>query len=168
MSIPPPLQGFPAFYSENYVRVVRCVRPLVDSVEDAEDIAQDAFAQAYARWTDVVSVHPEPEAWVKLVAINLGRSRLRRARVAARKIVLRCHDLAIGSGHDDRIIERTDLTRALDQLPPRQREVLKMHYLEDTSIRDVALALGASETSVKTNLHRGRARLSQIMERTQP
>lgn len=151
-------EGFAAFYADVYVRVVRTVRPLCETTEDAEDLAQDAFARAYTKW-DTISSHAEPEAWVKLVAINLARSRIRRARVVARKLL---GDPVSGS-HVETVLEKADLGRALGQLPPRQRAVLKMHYLEDLPIKEVARRLGASEASVKTNLHRGRVRLSKVM-----
>lgn len=152
--------GFPAFYAETYTRVMRCVRPLAESAEDAGDLVQDAFARAYAKW-ESIRLHPEPEAWVKRVAINLARSRLRRARLAANKIRLRQEPIF----EHDLIEDRTDLSNALKHLPPRQRIVLVMHYLDDLPVKEVARVLGASEASVKTNLHRARAQLSRTMRK---
>lgn len=157
-NVPAP-EGFAEFYDDAYSRVVRSVRGLVASMHEAEDLAQDAFARAYTKW-ETVSQHPEPEAWVKLVALNLGRSRLRRIRVAAKKMATRDH---VSDSHEA-LVQNIDLDRALKLLPPRQRTVLEMHYLEDLSVKEVAQILGASETSVKTNLHRGRTRLSQVMK----
>lgn len=127
-------------------------------MEEAEDLAQEAFGRAYARWSKV-SEHPEPEAWVKLVAFNLAKSRFRRIRVAA----LKAPSSRDEDPPDEQITRRVDLDRALRALPPRQRAILSLHYIDDIPVKDVARILGASEGSVKTGLHRGRARLSAAL-----
>src|ERR1700712_3637178 len=109
-------EGFEAFYSAGYARVVRSVWMLTGNMEEAEDLAQEAFGRAYARWAHV-STHPEPEAWVKLVAFNLARSRFRRASLAAKRIFVKREE----DGVHDAAVVRIDLERAMRQLPERQR-----------------------------------------------
>lgn len=107
-------------------------------------------------------------AWVVVVATNLGRSWLRRRR-AERRARLR---LAARAPREagDRVEEaftvagRLDFAGALEALPRRQREAIVLHYYLDLSVADLSRALGVSEGTVKVSLHRGRARLSQILD----
>jgi RNA polymerase sigma-70 factor (ECF subfamily) len=54
-----------------------------------------------------------------------------------------------------------DVVAALDSLPQRMRQVCVLHYLQDQSVRDIALALGIGTGTVKTQLHRSRIALAR-------
>ncbi len=161
-------QEFQGFYMGTYQRTVRFLIPLTDSVSEAEDLAQDAYARALDRWATLRDQNPE--AWTRVVAVNLARSRHRRAVVAAK------HAWRFVSGSDARPSEhptahsdlRLDMTAALRRLPWRQRTTLVMHYVGDLTISDIARALGTTEGTVKSDLHRGRTRLAALMEVAQP
>jgi RNA polymerase sigma-70 factor (ECF subfamily) len=58
---------------------------------------------------------------------------------------------------------RTDVVRALEQLPPAQRKVLVLHYVADRSVEDVARELQLPLGTVKSHLSRGRARLAALL-----
>lgn len=55
------------------------------------------------------------------------------------------------------------LRQALMALPDQQRAVIALHYLEDMSVADTARVLGVSDGTVKTQLVRGRSRLSKLL-----
>lgn len=58
-----------------------------------------------------------------------------------------------------------DVRRAVAALPPQQRRVVELLKFQDQSVRDVAIALGMSESNVKVTAHRGyRALRRQIQE----
>ncbi len=117
---------------------------------DAEEVAQEALARAYARWRSVAG-HDEP--WVARVATNLAIDRARRRRPVGA--------LADPGVHDRDVLERLGLVEALRRLPKRQREVLVLRYLADLPERDVAAALGTSVGAVKQHAHRATTRLRQ-------
>ena len=56
-----------------------------------------------------------------------------------------------------------DLMQALAQLSVRDRAVVALRYLEDLSVRDVALALDLPEGTVKSRSSRALARLEQLL-----
>jgi len=59
----------------------------------------------------------------------------------------------------DAAVLRVALVHALRRLSSRQRDAIVLRYLADLPEHEVALALGISDGSVKTHLHRGLARL---------
>ena len=48
-----------------------------------------------------------------------------------------------------RAADRDNLVRALDRLPPEQREVLRLRFIEGRGLADTAGALGTTEPEVK-------------------
>ena len=50
--------------------------------------------------------------------------------------------------------------RAVRRLPTRQAQAIALHYLEDRSVKDIAIILECAEATVKVHLHRGRQALA--------
>jgi RNA polymerase sigma-70 factor (ECF subfamily) len=68
---------------------------------------------------------------------------------------------------DDRLVAQTwtpALRRALDALPPRQREIVLLRDVEELSSEDVCALLGITEGNQRVLLHRGRSRLRSRLE----
>lgn len=123
----------------------------------AEDVAAEALARAFARWSSV-SGHAEP--WVIRVATNLaldvGR---RRSRANGRQVLL------IDGAPADQVECRLDLQVALRALPRRQREVVVLRFLGDLSEEATAVALAIDVGTVKSHAARGLSRLRKTVER---
>jgi len=60
----------------------------------------------------------------------------------------------------DALVERAALLRLVDQLPTKQRQVIMLFYMKEQSHEEVATMLAMPVGTVKTLLHRARARLS--------
>jgi RNA polymerase sigma-70 factor (sigma-E family) len=130
---------------------------LLGNRPEAEEVAQEALARAFARWRTVAG-HDEP--WVARVAINLAISRTRRRRptVAFDETLD-----AVRRGDDTLAVERLALAAALRELPTRQRQVVALRYLADLPEAEVASVLRISRGSVKQHAHRGLARLRRSL-----
>jgi RNA polymerase sigma-70 factor (sigma-E family) len=120
---------------------------------EAEEVAQEALARAYARWAVVVR-HDEP--WVARVATNLAIGRWRRRRPTER--FADAHHGSRPAG-DALAVERLALLDALTGLPRRQREVVVLRYLADLPEREVAHAMHTTVGTVKQHAHRALQRL---------
>jgi RNA polymerase sigma-70 factor (ECF subfamily) len=117
----------------------------------AEDLVQEAFCRALARWSKV-RAYDDPVGWVRRVAWNLATSNWRRARRPLLPI-----DATVEGPSPERVV----LMRALATLPVPQRRAVIMYYLGDMPVSDVAEIEGASENTVKQRLHRARAALAE-------
>jgi RNA polymerase sigma-70 factor (sigma-E family) len=146
---------FPRLYQNAY----RVAYRLLGERSEAEDVAQEACARAYSRWS---SIHDYAEPWCVRVAGNLALDALRaRTRAARRQERLGTIATPMGGGVD----ERLDLYAALADLPKRQRETVVLRYLGDQSELQTAALLGLSVGSVKTHASRGLARLREVIDR---
>ena len=150
--------AFQEFYQANYWKIASIVAAVLGSTAEAEDVAQEAFARALARWPGLAS-YDLPEAWVRRVAMHLAIDSIRRARRAARlaeKLAATQHH-PVADPLDP--LPSTRLTSALLRVPLRQREVLVLHYLADLPVEVIARDRGLSPGTVKTRLAAGRRRL---------
>ena len=148
-------ESFEDAFDELFARAFRLARRIVGDAAAAEDIAAEALARAYARWSRVGSL-PWRDGWVLRVASNLAIDVLRRQSAAAAQpeppsVFVRAEDEVIAL--------RLALAAALPRLPKRQRQAVTLRYLAGLTDNEVAEALGISAGSVKTHVHRGLAAL---------
>lgn len=155
-----------ALFLAHHRRLVGLASLLVDDVEGAEDVVQDAFAGLYRRWRQL----RDPDAaiaYLNRAVVNGGRDALRRGRrvnALIPRIVPSPEGLA-SAEHD--VIEHDDADRlwqAITKLPPRQRQVLVLRYYLNHSEAEIAETLEVSRGSVKKHASRGLAALARCME----
>jgi RNA polymerase sigma-70 factor (sigma-E family) len=147
-------RDFEAAFEDLYRLAYRVAFRIVGTREDAEDVAQESLARAAVRWT---RLQDKPEGWVSRVASNLAIDRYRRRRREPAQL-----SGPIGVV-DVRLGERGDLVAALRRLARRQREVVVLRYLADLSEAQVAIALGCSVGTVKSQASRGLVSLRRHM-----
>jgi RNA polymerase sigma-70 factor (ECF subfamily) len=153
--------AFEPFYREHYPAVVGLVYTLTGSRPGAEDIAQEAFLRAHRNWGQV-SGYERPGGWVRVVAMNLGRSRLRRLGAESRALT------RFAGVNVNTFPELEDPNEkfwaAVRALPRRQREVVALHYLEDMATSDIAVLLEIAPSTVKNSLAQARLSLAKTLE----
>jgi RNA polymerase sigma-70 factor (ECF subfamily) len=141
-----------------YVRLVRAVALFSGTVEGADDAVQEALARALEQERKGRQIECL-EAWVVTVAFNDRRNVARRAARRRRRgdapdpVPVRGPDAeALGS-------QLLDLREAVRSLPPRQRQVVVMHYYLDQPVNTIGDALGIAPGAVKNALHKARGTL---------
>jgi RNA polymerase sigma-70 factor, ECF subfamily len=148
---------FEEFYAASYGRVVALVATMLGDRHQAEDIAQEAFSRALARWHRVAA-YDVPEAWVRQVAMRLTIDAGRRARHALRGLRMLA---ASGSGVTDDSLDWPALNLALLKVPLRQRQAIVLYYLADLPVDVIARECGVPERTVRSRLAAGRRRLER-------
>ena len=151
---------FGEFYQASYGRTVAMVAGILGSRPEAEDVAQEAYARALARWSRLRG-YDLPEAWVRTVALRIaidsGR-RLRRGLAATARLAAQRPAARAEPGDDLRF---SPLGRALQELPMRERQVVVLHYLADLPVDAIAQEVGLPPGTVKTRLAAARRHLEQ-------
>jgi RNA polymerase sigma-70 factor, ECF subfamily len=153
-------QFFEEFYQASYGRTVALVAAITGSRHEAEDVAQEAYARALARWWRLRG-YDLPEAWVRKVALRIaidaGRRRRRNLAAAARLAAQRRP--AGPEPADD--LKYTPLGAALLGLPLHERQVMVLHYVADLPVHAIARECGLPVGTVKSRLVAARRHLEQ-------
>jgi RNA polymerase sigma-70 factor (ECF subfamily) len=137
--------------------------------EDAEDLAQETFLQAFRKW-DQFEGRSAPASWLYMIAAR-GCQRMRRkhsgepARIdsldeelpSGVSLVAKLPSQDDGPLDEELRREAVEIVdRALAQLPVDYRLPLVLKEIGELSLREVAEILGIKEATAKTRVHRGR------------
>jgi RNA polymerase sigma-70 factor (sigma-E family) len=136
--------------------MVRLAYGLTGDQGHAEDVAQAAFARAYASWSRVARTG-DPDAYVRKIVINENLSRFRKRRVAESLVGAVPEGPAPSAA--DPLADSEALLRALRRLGARQRAVIVLRYWMDMSEAETAAALNCSVGTVKSQASRALATL---------
>ena len=152
---------FRQMYVVTYPRLVRTLWFVVHDHELAQEIAQDAFIELHRQWRKVRS-YDRPDLWVRRVALRKAQ------REAARAVRRRRAERSLHSVDAVPAAELPDpeVRAALLQLPPMQRAVVALFYLEDRPMEEVADLLGCRPSTGFVHLHRARHRLAELLAET--
>ena len=155
-------QFFEEFYHANYGRTVAMVAAITGNRHEAEDVAQEAYARALARWSRLGG-YDRPEIWVRKVALRIaidsGR-RLRRNLAASVRLAAQRRPTGPEPADD---LKYTPLGVALLGLPLHERQVIVLHYVADLPVHVIARESGLPIGTVKTRLAAGRRHLEQCL-----
>jgi RNA polymerase sigma-70 factor (ECF subfamily) len=152
---------------------VRIAYSVVRHRQDAEEVAQEAFAKAYSRFPQLRDRNSF-RAWLVRMTWRLAIDRWRsdRRRTAREQSV----GLEAPDPTAEGIVEakeRADrLWRAIDDLPDKLREAIVLSAIQGYDVREVSQLLGLAEGTVKSRLFLARKGLAQrlkcLVSDTQP
>jgi RNA polymerase sigma factor (sigma-70 family) len=152
---------FRQIYTTTYPRLVRTLWFVVHDHELAQEIAQDAFIELHRQWRKVRS-YDRPDLWVRRVALRKAQ------REAVRAVRRQRAERSLHSVDAEPAPELPDpeLRAAMLQLPPMQRAVVVLFYLEDRPMEEVADLLDCQPSTGFVHLHRARHRLADLLSET--
>jgi RNA polymerase sigma-70 factor (sigma-E family) len=147
-------ERFRAFAADVMPWLTRVATLLTGDRHRGDDLVQETLVKAYMKWPQVRSAG-DPRAYVRQIlvrcAIDASRAPHRRelsAGAAGDVLVDRP-----GLGGDPAVLDREPLVAALDRLPPRQRAVVALRFLEDADVATTAQLLGVTTGTVKSTTH---------------
>jgi len=147
-------------YRRHVGDVYRYAYAVLGNHADAEDITQTTFVNAL-RALERGEQPRNPSSWLVAIAHNLVRQRWRQAASRPTEVEL-AHDVPDGGREDE--VELEGLVRALQRIPPAQREALVMRELEGRSYREISELLSLSNSALETLLFRARRSLAEELE----
>ena len=151
--------AFELFFEAERRGLFRALYLMTGSVQEAEELAQEAFLKVWERW-DRVSAMADPVGYLYRAAMNLTRSRFRRAVRAAKLPFLPEGAVEPYAAAD----ARDAVVRALASLSARQRQALVLNDLLDRSTADAASLMRVSESTVRTLVSEGHKRMRALMD----
>ena len=147
-------------YRRHVGDVYRYTYAVLGNHADAEDVTQTTFVNAL-RALERGEEPRNASSWLVAIAHNLVRQRWRQAAARPTEIEL-VGDVAAATQEDD--LELDDLVKALQRIPPAQREALVMRELEGRSYQEISELLGVTNSALETLLFRARRSLADELE----
>jgi RNA polymerase sigma-70 factor (ECF subfamily) len=144
--------SFEAFYEDTHTRLYTALCLVTGSRHEAEEVVQEAFVRVWERW-DKVGRLDAPTGYLYRAAMNLVRSRYRRASLALRRTVglaPRTDDLA---AVEDRVV----VAGALRSLTPSQRAAVVLISMFGLPSEEAGRILDMKPSAVRTLAARARA-----------
>lgn len=175
-------EGFEALVREHQGMVFRTLTRLTGTGAQVEDLAQEVFLRLYRALPEFRG-DAALSTYLYRIVVNVAqdewkRRRKERAVIAAAPVVEDEGDAGwIESFAGDELTEharnpeqkmadaevQAAVEAALSELPEMERTVLVLYHQEEVSYEGIAAALGLPINTVRTHLHRGRKRLSEVL-----
>ncbi len=157
-------------------RLYNSVYRLVDNAEDAQDVVQEAFLNAYQS-LDGFKGDSLFFTWLYRIAVNTAISLKRKQRVMVRMAMGRNGEHTIEpldpseESRPGHALERAEMGRrvheALNRLSPEHRAVLVMKDMEGQKYETMAEILQVPIGTIRSRLHRARLELRELFEKSE-
>lgn len=158
------LHAFEAVFARYESMVYNVAYRMLGSLEDAQDVKQDAFLRAH-RAIRTFRGECQVSTWLCRIATNLCLSRRRRAD----SHVVSLDDQVVETADEvdiEQTVERRRVQAAvqeiLGRLPKHHRTVLVLRDFEELSYAEIAKVLNCSVAAVNTRLHRAREAFKKL------
>ena len=139
------------------------VQSIVRDTEDSRELCQEVFLRVH-QCLHQFRGESSLASWIGRIATNVALRHLEKKRIP----LVDDDDGALMDAvpSDDDVLAELEaaqvnacLLQAIENLPPLQRLVLTLYHLEEMQISDVAAISGLAEGTIKSHLHRSRAKL---------
>lgn len=167
-------QAMEQLYEMTYSRVYCTIRVMVKDEQETLDLLQDSYIKAFKHLNQFEGTE-KFLPWIQQIARNTAKDWLKKKHPAffadlrsekktewespAEEQIMDVND----GNWPEKVLDREETARLiweiLDGLPEDQRVVIEMFYYEKLSVKQIALALGLSESAVKSRLFYGRRKI---------
>jgi len=165
-------ETFEVLVRPHFDRLYRLAFRLTGHKAEAEDLFQELLIKAYGKLDDLVTIE-EPGSWLSRVMYNLFVDE--RRRFARRRLHTVEEGFLAGDGLEgfagtdnperdqQRLDQLNQLDAALGQLSNEHRLIVLLHDTEGYKLEEIHKLIGVPVGTVKSRLHRARARLREIL-----
>lgn len=145
-------------------RLFRAARAILRDDDEAEDVLQEAYVQAYTHLGGFEG-RARLSTWLTRIVVHEALRRVRRRQRLADGAIVEQPPTTLDPEKvaGDRELARV-LEHAIDELPEAFRTVFVLRVVERLDVAETAACLGIADATVKTRLHRARALLRRTLE----
>jgi RNA polymerase sigma-70 factor, ECF subfamily len=165
--------AFDFLYQLHSRRVYALCLRMVNNPADAEDLMQEAFLQLF-RKIGTFRGESAFSTWLHRMTVNVVLMRLRKKSLptdsleetldpdqenSSPKRDVGAPDLRLSGA-----VDRVNLDRSIEQLPPGYRTVFVLHDVQGYEHNEIADIMGCSVGNSKSQLHKARTRLRELLQ----
>jgi RNA polymerase sigma-70 factor (ECF subfamily) len=163
------MKAFEMIYERHHRRVYSLCLRMVANATEAEDLAQEVFIQLFRK---IGSFRGESAftTWLHRLTVNHVLMHFRKRGVRLEKTteegeIGEIQDYLQAAAERPRFVDRIALDKAISELPPGYRTVFVLHDVEGFEHEEVADMLGVSVGTSKSQLHKARMRLRELLNK---
>jgi len=163
------MQAFETIYKRHHRRVYSLCLRMVANATEAEDLTQEVFIQLFRK---IGSFRGESAftTWLHRLTVNHVLMHFRKRGVRLEKTteegeIGEIQDFLQAGAERPRFVDRIALDKAISELPPGYRTVFVLHDVEGFEHEEVANMLGVSVGTSKSQLHKARMRLRELLNK---
>ena len=168
-------QAFKDFITQHQQRVYNTALNLLQNAEDAEEITQDVFIEAWNK-AHTFKGEAQVSTWLYRITVNKSidhlRSKKRKKRFAFVQSLFGQENELVHDppefNHPGVRFENKEkaaiLFKAIRQLPENQQAAFTLHKLEGLSYQEVSEVMNMSLSSIESLMHRAKANLKKSLE----
>jgi len=166
------LGEFAELYDQYFPKVFAYVYGKVQNKESSLDIVSDVFEKAFVKKQSLRSVEAFG-SWLFTIARNEVASHWRKEKPAAKALQDAAWQNELNqrpSSPEDTLLHRerlSHLSSLLQQLPPREQEIISLKFDAELTNREIAEVLHTSEVNVRVTIFRALRKLRERMQRQQ-
>jgi RNA polymerase sigma-70 factor, ECF subfamily len=154
-------EAFVALMQRHERRIYNLAYRMLGRAEDARDATQDVFLSCF-RHLGSFRGDSAFSTWIHRIAVNASFDVLRK-RTPTVSLDDWLEEPATAPDHAEGTAVRTDVQRALLEIPAEFRAPLVMHEVLDLPVEEIAEALDVPIGTVKSRLFRGRVALGRVL-----
>jgi len=164
-------QAFEVLYNLHKRRVYSLCLRMTANAAEAEDLTQEAFLQLYRK---IATFRGESafSTWLHRLAVNVVLMRLRKKGLSVVPLEETTEteeetpkkDLGAEDAKLAASIDRLQLQRAIERLPPGYRSIFVLHDVEGYEHNEIAEIVGCSIGNSKSQLHKARLKLREFLK----
>lgn len=159
-------EAFASLYDRHVERVYKHVYYVVFNKPDAEDITQEVFIRAW-KYIDKYRYTGAPfVAWLIKIAHNLIVDHYKARKKARQLVELEAHNQTVAANPatiTEANLEQRQIRKAILKLKGEKQKVIKMHFIDDFSYKEIAELLNKSEGAVRVIQYRALIDLRRIL-----
>ncbi len=153
-----------ALFDRYYAPMCRLAYVILADAQIAEEIVMDCLVKMFSGWRRIRDMD-SVDAYLRRSVVNACRSRIRRKTIEWRvnAVVHHRETTRMPDWDPDKHETSRLVWAAIRELPERQRACVVLRYFEDLPEAEIAETLDCSVGTVKSQLHKARARLGRIL-----
>ena len=169
------VDSFNELVSRHHSRIYGLAYRMLGNVEDAADATQEAFLEAY-KSIQTFRFQSKFSTWLYRIGINICQQYIRKSDSRHRILSaytenLEEREMQYDTNCPDRMVLKAEqdgiVQEAINQLPPKQRMVVTLFYVQHLKYREIAELLSCSEGTVASRLNTAIRNLKSKLKKLQ-
>lgn len=167
------VEAFNELVNRHHTKIYGLAYRMLGNSEDAEDATQETFLEAY-KSIKTFRFQSQFGTWLYRVGMNTCNQYIRKAKTRNRMLDAYTEETAVrGVAEEQEIPERMAIKTeqrevvqaAIDRLPPKQREVITLYYMQHLKYKEIAEVLNCSLGTVASRLNKAMQNLKTKLEK---